>query len=124
MATTRGSNSRPDLKVLQGHHLHPLFQLDNKLISAFAVKIKFARDLGGDPEYDGDKNASKTTGQESSAVDLHPARVAINNYHDWHCHYGQSIDNIVSMDSIFSIGIIVSNDIMVIRVMSLVSGKD
>ena len=105
-------------------HLNPLFQLDDKLISASSVKIEFARDLGGDPEYYGDKNASKTTGQESSAVDLHPARVAINNYHDWHCHCGQSIDNIVSMDSIFSIDIIVSNDIMVIRVMSLVIGKD
>ena len=82
MATTRGSYSRPDLKVLQGHHLHPLFQLNNKLVSAFAVKVEFARDLGGDPEYYGDKNASKTTGQESSAVDLHPARFAISNHRD------------------------------------------
>ena len=110
--------------MVQGHHLNPLFQLDDKLISAFAVKIESARDLGGDPEYDGDKDASKTAGQECSAVDLHPARVAISNHHERHCSYGQSIDNIVSMDSMFSIDIIVSNDIMVIRVMSLVSGKD
>ena len=75
-----GSYSRPDLKVVQGHHPHPLFQLDDKLISAFAVKIESARDLGGDPEYDGDKDASKTTGQESSTVDLHPRSVAISNY--------------------------------------------
>ena len=66
--------------MLQGHHLHSLFQLDNKLISAFAVKIEFARDLGGDPENDGDKDTGKTTGQESSTVDLHPRSVAISNY--------------------------------------------
>ena len=95
------------------------------MISAFAVKIESARDLGGDPEYDGDKDASKTTGQESSTVDLHPRSVAISNYIMISiATMVRALTNIVSMDSMVSIDIIVSNDIMVIRVMSLVSGKD